>query len=93
MQYPYFSLGGAISIPPEFFRLFEQSGAFGCGALFGGLICSFFGWLQSGNDRLRIQSDQAREKELRTQLENKDERISKLHRELERTIKEMKEIK
>lgn len=82
-----------FSIPPELVQLADKGGAFGAGVVLGGLTAVFFSWLQSGNERTRMQLDAQREAELRKQLELKDERISRLHKEIERILLILKEKK
>jgi len=62
-----------------FVQAIGNQGAFALGTLLGCSVTLLMYRLVSKNDRRRLEIDLEREKELRGQLQTKDERINKLH--------------
>jgi uncharacterized protein YlxW (UPF0749 family) len=56
-----------------------NQGAFALGTLLGCVVSYAMHHLADKNNRIRLNIDLEREKELRVQLQTKDERINKLH--------------
>ncbi len=67
----------------SFFQIIGNQGTFAVGVLFGTLLGCLVSWgmhwLAAKNNNRRLKIDLEREKELRDQLNMKDERINKLH--------------
>ncbi len=64
---------------------------FGSGAVFGSLLAAYFYWMAGSERRERLKLDVAREKELLTQLRNKDDRIDKLHEQIDKRLNKKNE--
>jgi hypothetical protein len=70
----------------DYMQLIGKEGSFAIGVVFGCLVTFGANWLISLEHRKRLKIDFEREKELNGQLKLKDDRITELHKELERIL-------
>lgn len=69
-------------LPEKLLETIAEAGPFAAGAVFGGLLATFFHWMASKERVERSKLDQQRETELLKQNALKDKRIDALHTEL-----------
>jgi hypothetical protein len=77
-------------IPEKLLQTIAEHGPFAAGALFGGLLATFFHWMASKERIERDKLDQKRESELIRQISLKDERIDALHADLAKALPAVK---
>ena len=71
----------------QLFETVGKEGSFAVGVAFGTVVSFVAMWLSGAERRKRADLDFEREKELRGQLQLKDDRINELHKEIERVLR------